>query len=46
MVAKESESLCDMKVISWEEGHEFEWVIRSRRLFSFVVENDDASSSA
>ena len=44
MVAKESESLCDMKVISWEEGHE--WVIRSRRLFSLVVENDDASNFA
>ena len=40
-VEKESESLCAVKVISWEEGNV--WVIRSHRLFSLVEENDDAS---
>ena len=43
-VEKESESLCDVKVISWEEGHV--WVIRSHRLFSLVEENDDACGFA
>ena len=43
-VEKESESLCTVKVIFWEEGHV--WVIRSHRLFSLEEENDDACGFA